>query len=70
MIIVEYPKALYAHGWDDLDAMVTVQDAAEEADARAHGYRGLSEAPPVPETDDDAPDEPKRRGRPPKAISE
>jgi hypothetical protein len=41
--MIEYPKALYLRGWDDLDAMVTVQDAAGEATARADGYRMLSE---------------------------
>lgn len=40
----EYPKALYLRGWDDLSASVTVQDAAGEADARAAGYRMLSDA--------------------------
>lgn len=69
-MIIEYPKALYAHGWDDLDAMVTVLNAAEEAEARAQGYRSLAEPDEAPAVDDDAPDAPKRRGRPPKAISE
>ncbi len=45
----EYPKALYLRGWDDLSASVTVQDATGEADARAAGYRMLSEPPPAPE---------------------
>ena len=70
MAFVEYPKMLYLHGWDDLDANVTVNDAAEEAAARAEGYRGINEPPPAPEMDDDAPEAPKRRGRPPKAVSE
>jgi len=70
MTIQEYPKALYRAGWDDLDASVTVHSAQEEASARAEGYRGLSEPVAAPGTDDDAPDAPKRRGRPPKAISE
>lgn len=39
----EYPKALYLRGWEDLDATVVVANAAEEADARARGYRMLSE---------------------------
>ena len=67
---VEYPKALYLRGWDDLDACVTVQDASEEADARAKGYRSLSEPVAAVGEGDDAPDAPKRRGRPPKVISE
>ncbi len=90
---VEYPKALYLRGWDDLDAMITVYDAEQEAEAREDGYRSLAEPlvvlavrlgstpmPDGPEKDAvaaliaggvrDAPEEPKRRGRPPKAISE
>jgi hypothetical protein len=47
MQMQEYPKALYLRGWDDLDASVTVRDAAEEAAARAQGYRMLSEPAPV-----------------------
>ena len=69
-MIVEYPKALYLHGWDDLDAMVTVHSHAEEADARAEGYRSLSEPVAEPAGHDDSPDAPKRRGRPPKALAE
>jgi hypothetical protein len=69
-MIVEYPKALYLRGWDDLDAMVTVYDAGQEAEARADGYRALVDPPVVPAVVDDAPEEPKRRGRPPKAVSE
>jgi hypothetical protein len=69
-MIVEYPKALYPRGWDDLDAMVTVHDAAQEAKARAEGYRTLLEPVAAAEVDDDTPDAPKRRGRPPKAASE
>ena len=45
----EYPKALYRRGWDDLSASVTVQDAAGEAEARAAGYRMLSEPQKAPE---------------------
>ena len=67
---VEYPKALYLRGWDDLDAMVTVHDAAQEAEAREDGYRSLTEPVVVPAVGDDTSDAPKRRGRPPKAISE
>lgn len=69
MNFVEYPKALYLRGWDDLAAMVTVHNAAEEADARAAGYRTLSEPVAAPAMDDDASDAPKRRGRPPGAVS-
>ena len=69
-MIVEYPKALYLRGWDDLDAMVTVYDAAQEAEAREDGYRTLVEPPVVVAVGDDTPEEPKRRGRPPKAVSE
>jgi hypothetical protein len=65
---VEFPKALYLRGWDDLAACVTVQDAGQEADARAQGYRGLAEPVAEAEAGDDAPDAPKRRGRPAKAA--
>ena len=70
MIIIEYPKALYLRGWDDLDACVTVQNAEQEEAARAEGYRGLSEPVAAPPVSDDSPDAPKRRGRPPKVVSE
>lgn len=69
-MFVEYPKALYLRGWDDLDAVVTVHDAAQEAEARAEGYRTLLEPVAAPAVVEDAPEEPKRRGRPPKAVSE
>ena len=65
---IEFPKVLYLRGWDDLDACVTVQDAGQEADARAQGYRGLDEPVAMPEAGEDAPDAPKRRGRPAKAV--
>jgi hypothetical protein len=75
MTFQEYPKGLYLRGWEDLDAFVIVQNAAEEAAARAQGYRHINEAVPVaaeavaePAGSDDAPDAPKRRGRPPKAL--
>lgn len=68
MTFFEFPKALYLRGWDDLDAYVTVQNAAEEAAARAKGYRGINEAAPAPAVEDDAQEAPKRRGRPPKAA--
>ncbi len=45
----EYPKALYLRGWDDLDASVTVLDAAGEASARAAGYKGLADPVATPE---------------------
>lgn len=70
MTFHEFPKALYLRGWDDLDAYVTVQNAAEEAAARAEGYRGINEPAPAPAVEDDAPEAPKRRGRPSKAVSE
>lgn len=41
--MLEYPKALYLKGWDDLDASVTVNDAESEAAARAQGYKSLAE---------------------------
>lgn len=66
----EYPKALYLRGWDDLDACVTVADAEQEAAARAEGYRTLLEPVAAPVVDEDSPEAPKRRGRPPKAVSE
>lgn len=73
MVIVEYPKGLYLRGWEDLDAFVIVKDAEEEAAARAKGYRHINEpapvdAAPAPVGHDDSPEEPKRRGRPPKAV--
>jgi hypothetical protein len=67
---VEYPKALYAHGWGDLDACVTVHNAEEEAEARAQGYLSLAEPVAAPAVDDDTPAAPKRRGRPPVALPE
>jgi hypothetical protein len=60
----EYPKSLYLRGWEDLSAERVVRDAAEEADARAAGYRSLAE--PVEAVEPPAP----RRGRPPKARDE
>jgi hypothetical protein len=77
----EYPKALYLRGWADLDAKVVVSDAAEEADARAQGYRMLSDpdepaalAVVLPREDasvqDSASVAAPRRGRPPKARDE
>jgi hypothetical protein len=68
MPYIEFPKALYLRGWDDLDACVTAQDAGQEADARAQGYRSLAEPVAEPEVGEDAPDAPKRRGRPPKVV--
>jgi len=65
---VEYPKALYLRGWDDLAACVTVQDAGQEQDARAQGYRSLAERVAEAEAGEHAPDAPKRRGRPAKAV--
>ena len=70
MTFHEYPKALYLRGWDDLDACVTVKDRAEEDAARAEGYRTLLEPVADAAPDDDAPEAPKRRGRPPKAVFE
>lgn len=69
-MFVEYPKALYLRGWEDLDAVVTVYDAEQEAQAREDGYRTLVEPPVVPAVAADTPEDPKRRGRPPKAVSE
>jgi hypothetical protein len=69
-MIVEYPKALYRRGWEDLDACVTVHDAAQEAAARAEGYRTLLEPVATAEAGDDTPEAPNRRGRPSKAVSE
>jgi hypothetical protein len=82
MTFHEYPKALYLRGWDDLDACVTVHSVEQEEEARADGYRMLSE--PVAdfaalqavsarieaEVIAQYADAPKRRGRPPKAVSE
>jgi len=44
-MIIEYPKSLYLRGWADLSATVVVENAAEEAEARAAGYRMLSDPP-------------------------
>ena len=41
--MIEYPKQLYMHGWDDLSATVVVMDAEQEAAARKAGYKMLSE---------------------------
>jgi hypothetical protein len=65
---IEFPKVLYLRGWADLAACVTVQDAGQEQDARAQGYRSLAEPVAEPESGEDAPDAPKRRGRPAKAT--
>lgn len=43
----EFPKSLYLRGWSDLSATVVVHDAAAEAEARAAGYRMLSDPEPV-----------------------
>ena len=68
-MFIEYPKSLYLHGWDDLDACVIVRDEQQEAQARSEGYRMLSE--PEQDPQDDAPAEsPKKRGRPRKTDSE
>lgn len=56
----EYPKSVYLHGWDDLDAMLIVHDPGEEAAARLDGYKMLTEFEVDPV---------KRRGRP-KKLSE
>ena len=42
--MIEYPKQLYLHGWDDLDATVVVHDAGQEAAARKDGYKMLSDS--------------------------
>ncbi len=70
MTFHEYPKALYLRGWDDLDAMVTVYDAAQEAEAREDGYRSLVEPPVEVVGQDDATEARKPRARPPKAPVE
>lgn len=41
--MIEYPKQLYLHGWEDLDATVVVHDAEQEAEARKQGYKMLHE---------------------------
>lgn len=74
----EYPKALYLRGWSDLDAYVSVANAAEERERRAEGYRHIYEFP-LPDAALEAAQEdgaedvgeavepaPRRRGRPPK----
>ena len=62
---MEYPKQLYRSGWDDLTDTIVVSDADAEGDARQAGFRMLSD--PDEQVEDDAPEAPKRRGRPPKA---
>lgn len=52
---LKFPLTLFMHGWDDLDAHVVVHSDEEEAEARAKGYRMLSD--PVPEN------EPQKRTR-------
>lgn len=42
--MIEYPKQLYLHGWDDLSATIVVMDAEQEAEARKTGYTMLSES--------------------------
>ena len=42
--MIEYPKQLYLHGWDDLSATIVVMDAEQEAEARKAGYTMLSES--------------------------
>ena len=44
MDYVEFPKSLYGpQGWDNLDDMVIVENADEEADERKIGYSMLSD---------------------------
>lgn len=43
----EFLKSFYLRGWADLSATVVVHNAAAEAEARAAGYRMLSEPEPV-----------------------
>ena len=62
MEYVEFPKALYLRGFEDLDAWVMVHTRDEEAVKRAEGYKHLSEV--------GEPDAPKRRGRPAGARAE
>lgn len=40
---MEYPKSLYLHGWDDLEATVIVNSVEEEEEARKQGYKMLGE---------------------------
>ena len=44
--MIEYPKQLYLHGWDDLSATVIVEDAEQEDEARKQGYKMLSDEKP------------------------
>lgn len=55
MSFSEYPKQLYRKGWEDLSDTVVVNDADQEAQARADGFVMLSE--PVAEA------APAKRGR-------
>ena len=52
---MEYPKSLYLHGWDDLDATVIVNTYEEEQEARKQGYKMLADEEEKP-----------KRGRKPK----
>lgn len=60
--MTEYPKALYLHGFEDLAAYVTVNNAAEEHAARGKGYKFLADQDSQP----DAMAEKPKRGRKPK----
>lgn len=66
---MEYPKQLYRSGWDDLADTIIVSDPDAEDDARQAGFRMLSDPDEQAEqAEDDAPEAPKRRGRPPKVA--
>lgn len=54
----EYPKGLFLAGLPDGECRI-VADAEQEKEARADGFMSIGESKEKPE-------EPKRRGRPPK----
>lgn len=66
MSFIEYPKQLYRKGWEDLSDTVVVNDADQEAQARADGFAMLSEQAGTEEKPAQA--APAKRGR--KAASE
>jgi hypothetical protein len=48
-MVVEYPKALYGKGWDDLSDYRQVKTHEEERQARLEGYKTLTESTEKPE---------------------
>ena len=61
---MSYPRMLFPNG--EPGRYLIVQDAEEEARARADGYAAYGQKPDAPPDQEQAADAPKRRGRPPK----